>query len=480
MSNSLQPYKMKKKIIIFILCLISAGVSAQTLYSSYFLERMPYRHRLNPALINDYGYFSIPILGNLDIQINGNMALSHFLYPSGNELLTGLHPSIPSKEFIGSLKNVNNMSESIDLTILSLGFFGFNGFNTLDISFKNNLDFFLPKDLFAFLKDGQDKEVTQYDIKDLRIKSNNYIELALGHAHRITDQLTVGAKVKALVGLANIDARIDRMTVTLSDEQWMIQSKGIADLSLAGANLETNSDGEINGFDFNSSEIGIAGMGGAIDLGATYKIFDNLTVSMALTDIGFIHWNKNKRGETPDGEFVFNGFEHIGAEDDDSGNNSFDDETDKITDDLEALFKFRESSISSRNTWLKTTMNIGAEYGLLNNKISFGLLSSTRFSTPKTWTKLMATANLRPAKFFMAAINGSVSNTGSSWGAVINLCPKGFNIFIGADCIASRYTPQYIPVNSTNMSFSFGINIPLGSDPLLKNKRVYNPVPACK
>lgn len=119
---------------------------------------------------------------------------------------------------------------------------------------------------------------------------------------------------------------------------------------------------------------------------------------MALTDIGFIHWNKNKKGETPEGEFIFNGFKHLGAEDDDEGNNAFDDETDKIGDDLEALFKFKETKASSRSTWLKTTMNIGAEYAVLNNKISFGLLSSTRFSTPKTWTKLMADSQFPTCK----------------------------------------------------------------------------------
>lgn len=122
-------------------------------------------------------------------------------------------------------------------------------------------------------------EVTQYEMKDIRAKSNNYVELALGHAHRINDRLTIGAKLKALIGAGNLDARIDRMTMTLSDERWMIQSKGIADLSLAGVTLETDSNGEIDGFDFDTGKLGIAGIGGAIDLGATYKIFDNLTVS---------------------------------------------------------------------------------------------------------------------------------------------------------------------------------------------------------
>ena len=89
----------------------------------------------------------------------------------------------------------------------------------------------------------------------------------------------------------------------------------------------------------------------------------------------------------------------------------------------------------------------------------------------------MATANFRPAKWFMAAINGSVSNTGSSWGELINLCPRGINFFVGTDYVVSKFTPQYVPVNRPKLNLNFGINFPLGGDPKLKNKTVYNPVP---
>ena len=468
---------MKKKIIAFILCLISFSGMAQTLRSSYFLERMPYRYRLNPALINDYGYFSFPVLGNVAIGVNSNMALSKFLYPRGNELVTGLHPSIPADEFLGGLKNKNHLDLDIDMTLLSFGFFAFNGFNTFDISLKSQTSIYLPKDLFTFLKTGQgDGGPAEYDFGNIAAQSNNYVELALGHAHRLNERLTIGARLKVLVGAGNIDARIDRMQITMSDDIWKIRSYGYANLSVAGVTLEKDENGDISGFEYDTP--GIAGFGGAVDLGATYKLMDNLTLSMALTDLGFIKWNENLRGVTPEGAFDFDGFKHLGAEDDENGNNAFDDETDKIGDDLEALAKFKEDKApSSRSTMLRTTLNIGAEYGILNNKISFGLLSSTRFSSIKIRTELMATANFRPAKWFMAAINGSVSNTGSSWGALINLCPRGINFFVGTDYVVSKFTPQYVPVNRPKLNLNFGINFPLGGDPKLKNKTVYNPVP---
>ena len=46
----------------------------------------------------------------------------------------------------------------------------------------------------------------------------------------------------------------------------------------------------IDDFDFNG--FGFAGYGGAIDLGASYKILDNLTESASVLDLGFIKWSR--------------------------------------------------------------------------------------------------------------------------------------------------------------------------------------------
>ena len=48
----------------------------------------------------------------------------------------------------------------------------------------------------------------------------------------------------------------------------------------------------IGDFDFDSGKLGIAGYGFGIDLGVSYKIMDNLTVSASVLDLGFISWTK--------------------------------------------------------------------------------------------------------------------------------------------------------------------------------------------
>lgn len=453
------------KAFLLCWCLTATALSAQTLRSSYFLERMPMRHQLNPALMGDYGYVSIPVLGNLSINTQSNFSLSDVIYTGANDrLVTFMDPSVGSSHFLNKMHNKNEIGFDLNLPIVSFGFFKWGGYNTFDLGVKSYSAFTLPYDLFAFLKNGaDDANGSSYRIRDLRLQSTNYAEWALGHARPIDDKLTLGAKVKFLFGLGNIRANIDQMDITMSENRWEIVSRGRLDASVAGMAFDLNRDGEIDGFDYDG--FGLSGFGMGLDLGGTYQLMDELTLSASLTDIGFIRWNKNLRGSTHSDPFVFEGFDNIDIDDSDS-DKSFENQLDDLKDDLENLFRFYEDKKpSGRATALRATLNVAGEYSILDHKISFGLLSTTRFGSPKVWTNLMASANFRPAKWFNAALTGSVSNFGAGWGWVLNLCPRGFNFFIGSDFMINRVTPQFVPVNNANLSFNMGINIPLGSNP---------------
>ena len=166
-----------------------------------------------------------------------------------------------------------------------------------------------------------------------------------------------------LVGAAHAEARIDRMDISMSQDEWFIKQAGHIQASSL-LKLETDPEtGEIT--DYDTGDFGVAGFGLGFDLGATYELIDNLTLSAALTDIGFMQWNNLTRGETdPTKEFRYTGFDNIGAEDDEEGNNPFDDKADELGDDLEALAKFYKSDSQSVTNALRTTIRIGAEYSL--------------------------------------------------------------------------------------------------------------------
>lgn len=192
-----------KKYIICIIIAITAGlnakVSAQGLNSGYFTDGYTFAHQLNPAFDNDHNYFSIPVLGNINIGTRGNVGLGSFLFPYKNgQLTTFMNSSVSAEEFLGGLKDNNRIGASVNLSFLSAGFKAWGGFNTIDIGLRSNTYANLPYELFEFMKLGQQGASSTYDLQDLGINSSNYIEIALGHSRNIGDKLRVGAKVKFL------------------------------------------------------------------------------------------------------------------------------------------------------------------------------------------------------------------------------------------------------------------------------------------
>lgn len=449
---------------IALAVVLSAGVSAQTtLNSSYFMEKMTKRNQLNPALKTENNYVSIPSIGNLYLGINSNLGLGTFLYPRDNKLVTFLHESVPADEFLNKLTPNNTIELDLGIDLISFGFWAWGGQNTFNLALKSNTGAYLPREIFEFLKTGQEATgVTRYDMSNITATTSNYLELALGHARDITDKLSAGAKIKVLIGAAHAEARIDRMDISMSQNEWTIKQAGHLQ---ATSLLELTTDpetGEVTGYDF-GNHFGVAGFGLGFDLGATYEIIDNLTLSAALTDIGFMRWNNLTRAETdPDKGFIYTGFDNIGAEDDENGDNPFEQKADQLGEDLKALTKFYQSDTRSVANSLRTTLRVGAEYAVLDNAISFGLLSTTRFVGYRTYAEGMAAINFRPLSALHLTVNGSVSNMGSSVGAILNICAPGFNFFVGTDYFATQYSKQFIPINHARANFSFGFNITFG------------------
>ena len=449
----------KKLIYTATICLSILSTEAQVNHSAYFMENMPNRHLMNPALTPDFNYVNLPLIplfSGMQIGLNSNIGMGTVLYPRGNELVTGLHSSVSADEFLGNLRKNNAIEADVRYNILSFGFARWGGYNTFGLNVRSVTGIYLPKQLFEFAKVGQnDGATTEYDINNLGLNTQNYAELALGHSHKITDRLTIGAKVKFLVGLVHASAEINDLNVYMSQDKWQIHHNGrLFTSNLIKINYKDG--GEID--DIETQNVGTAGGGFGVDLGASYKLLDNLTLSAALTDIGFISWKGSEAVAKPD-PFVFDGFHHFGAEDDPAtGESELDKETDQIQEDLKNLVRFNDNGSTKATTSLTTTLNIGGEYSILSDKISFGLLSSTRFGLPVVWTEMMASANFRPASWFHATINGSFSNIGQSMGIMLNFCPKGFNFFIGSDYIPFKYSKQGIPLNHAKANFTIGMN----------------------
>lgn len=459
-------YKLNMRIcILALLVLVSISVSAQQIRTSYFMDKSTVRTALNPAFRPERGYVSIPILGSMNVSYGSNgIAVSDMLYPKNGELVTFLDQSVSADQFLKKLKKNNQINTEFSTSILAAGWYSGKGFWTVDLGLKALTSARVPKTLFELMKKGSGAEGTVYDISDMNMYLDSYVEAAVGYSRPINEKLTVGGKLKFLTGAANMDVRFDKMHVEMNQDQWKITSTGKINASLKGLIPEFEKDNKdedyMSGFDYDTP--GVAGFGAGIDLGASYQLLDNLALSASLLDLGFISWGASSAmNGTADGVFDFDGFKlPIGET---GSNGSMSDQFSDLTDDISDLFHFQQTESKGRSTALRSTLNIGAEYSILENTLGFGLLSSTRFYRPRAYTELTASANYRPVSWFSASVSYSfVHSDFKTFGFALNFSPSWINFFIGSDYMLTKITPQILPVNANATNVHFGLSIPLG------------------
>ncbi len=470
--------KMEKYLLMAtIIAMPSAIAYAQpALRSGYFLDGYLYRHQINPAIAGESNYVSFPGLGNLNVGASANVGVSNFLYKTeSGALTTFMNESVSANKFLGGLKSHNKLNADVGETILSAGFFAIGGYNTIDINVRSTTSLNLPYELFAFMKNGMTSSQTFYNVGDIGVSSTNYAEIAFGHSHNVLENLNVGAKVKILLGAGQASAKLRNMKISMSGEEWKIESQGELSTSVSGLEMPTKAEagrdydpdlGEddlISWDDISYDKFGMNGGGLAFDLGATYKVLDCLELSVALTDLGFIKWKKATTARTSDTEWSFRGFEEVGLTND--SDNQLDDQLDDLGTQLGDFFNFhRTDDTKGKARALGATLTIGALYlpPIYDGKLGIGFLSTTRINGKYSWSEGRFSANWYPCKVFDASISYAASTYGHSFGWIVNVHPKGFNLFVGTDHQFLHITPQFIPVNRANTNVSIGINFPFG------------------
>jgi hypothetical protein len=193
------------------------------------------------------------------------------------------------------------------------------------------------------------------------------------------------------------------------------------------------------------------GYGVAIDLGANYKLLDDkLTVSASLLDLGFIKWKAGNTANMPiKGHFEFEGVE---IEIEDGIANWDEGYFDNIQDNIEYT-----ATYESYTSALAAKVLLGAEYGILNNQLTFGGLSKSTIINKTVFQEITASVNYLPFDFLNVSLSYSILNgrfgtiglgVGGRMGPV--------NIFIAGDYLPARYTKQYIPYSNKSFNLQYG------------------------
>lgn len=476
---------MKLKYILpaFAFCCVSA--SAQQLQSAYFLDGYAYGHELNPA--KDYdrsSYVSFPLLGQYFVGMNGNLSLSNLLYTRNGGLVTYLHPDVSTLEALSNFATNNKLLDNVKVDIFSGGFHAFKGYNIISIGLRESSSLNVPYEFFDLTKNLQNKD---YNLSSFGLTEQTYAEVALGHSHEIYKGIRIGVKGKVLLGLGRVDAKMNNLSLQLSDEnRWVAQADAqvnayVKGLSWGAPARDEYSDGtpyehiDFDNIEYDENHVGLSGLGFGVDVGAEADfgklgLVKGLKISAAMNDMGFIKWNDGICAVNQAEPFVFEGFNDVKV--DDGPGVSIEDQADDLGDRLEKLYCLKDGgSVSGDKTSLGSTLRVAAEYALPGyDKFSLGLLYTKRFQEQYGWNEARVSATISPLTWLEASVNVGTGTFGTTFGWVFNLHPRGFNVFVGMDHIPTQLSKQYIPIKS-NASLTFGINFPLGTLQSKKHKK---------
>ena len=444
--------------VFFIMLVCTLSANAQFLRTSYFMEGTHYRQQLNPALTPTKGYFNLPVIG----AVNATVGSTSLGYQDIIDIIDDGDDFYTKPDFMNRLKDNNKLNVNFSTEILSAGWYKGKNFWSFNIGLRTDIGANLTKNMFTFLNEMETVEEnwrnSNYDISGQQLNINAYTEIGLGLSRQINSRLTVGARVKALLGIGNMELKLNRVAMSAnlpSDQQinqWSSESywnsmtpsqaaQAAQELKdkfnnyhanlTVGAELKSSFKGlelqeeegkdYVTDFDFDSGKLGIAGYGFGIDLGASYKILDNLTVSASVLDLGFISWSKSSTkiaSANPD-PIDIKGSTYANMVDPNNPNtvmnavnqlqNDAQGYMDRVTNgdvlDYDMLQLEVSDAKESRKSRLASILVLGAEYGFFNNKLAVGVLSTTRFVQPDALTELTFSANYRPKSWFNVALS---------------------------------------------------------------------------
>ncbi|MBO4623976.1 MAG: hypothetical protein J5646_00590 [Bacteroidales bacterium] len=422
-----------KRIHFFALIaalLLSAGASAQSFRTGYFLDNYVYGYHINPAQVNQKSFIALG-LGNTNLQQTMNYGVANFVFPTANGVVTGFNKAVTAEQFIGAMPERLTLTLDESFNILSFGVADRKNkaMHTFELNVRALGTIALPRDLFAFLKQGGDRT---YDISGINVNMGGLADIAYGYSRHIGSKLTVGGRVHLLLGVANANIYTENSNITVNASQATVNEQ--VNMQISGIlTVGTDENGKVSTKQIGMKGDALGGFGVGLDLGAEYQPIDGLKVMLSITDLGFISW-KNSTDLVSSNQITYTGSTITY---DESGVKM--DGIQGMVDKLKEAMIFKPGNTPNRTSMMPMNIALGARYNMFFYKpLSAGMLGTFHIDGVGSWYDLRAGITFTPAYIF--SITGSLGfgTFGGTWGAAMNLHLGPLNLRAGLDSFMGR------------------------------------------
>ena len=351
----------------------SLNTLAQDVSTNFFMENVPTRHTLNPAFQPlEHLYIGLPVVGLMQVNVENNSISLMDMYSKQNEQNMWVFNN-PNRttQFYEALKSTTLVRANFQTNLISVGYKQHNNFWSFSLTEKLDSKIIIPNEfillgyyLIPSLIDNS------FNLSAFQADVTSYSESAVGYATRLSDQWSVGAKLKFLYGRANLSVNNKYISTYLANNQWTFDVNGAANVSsptqlIIADNFQTI---KVNNPKSISDWLKPSGLGVGMDIGVDFRATKNVNLYASITDLGFIRWNKNSINLDYSFQQALSNENYIVTE-----NKIYVNKT--LRDSL--ILSVKNGAISNNKyaTFTSSMLYLGAEYTLPNNYLSFGLLS---------------------------------------------------------------------------------------------------------
>ncbi|MFW5708388.1 MAG: DUF5723 family protein, partial [Bacteroidota bacterium] len=396
----------KFSLLVFFLAIMGMPAQSQQFHTLYWMQGIPQSTFANPGLQPNPNYFvGLPGISSIYTGIaNTGFAMEDILKKNDTG---GLY--IDDESFLDLLRDREFMVFDVNVDILSFGFRARQkNYFTFSMSERVETRMGYSKDFIRLAVEGNDyfrQQGTEAQIGGFAMDLIHFREFAAGFSRKWTDQITAGARLKVLQGMANLNFERTNLGLFTAEDNYAISLR--ADMlinksfPIVIAPLE-----DITG-DFNLDDLDQTGyvtnfgnMGFAVDFGGVYQPMEKLSVAFSVRDLGFLQWKTDVENVAVKGELDFDGldfdeiFGEVGEE-----------RIDEITDSIINLFDLQETTNAYTLT-MNPRVFVSAAYHLTHMH-KFAILGRGEMYAGNLYPSVTLSYNFQPINRFGSTLSYS-------------------------------------------------------------------------
>jgi len=437
----------------------------------YLMPDIPQANQLNPALFKLCRvYVELPVISSVRLNVRNTGFGFHDVFESGTGSQSGSYV-INVEKLDRSLKGINYSQLESDISILGFGF----GYNEWYFTFgiSNHSDFlaYYPHDVVLFRDDllqSAGTAGTNVNLNKGGFEFTVWNSIGISAAKEIREGMKVGLRVKYLQGMANAISRgsqfalnyiaspaaLDAFLTTRINTSFPLTVGYEFDGTIRSLGTENSFNNVVSDFIFNGNR------GVSLDAGIVYDLDEKTQLSGSVTDLGFIHWQKNTNSFSTNQNYMYNTADLA----------QFQTSPGRID-----LVKALSDSISNKfvnspkSYYTLTPIKIfGGITRAITPELRAGAMTRIELYNLRVMPSLTLSMNYTPIPLLSASLSYTVMNNKfNQVGAGIALGNRIAQFYLITDNIVVRWkkdsqSSYFWPYNARMLSLRFGINLLFG------------------